>query len=181
MAPTIAKLKVVQGQVSKVTAHIEALKCQLQRLQDEEAGILNTLSDHRLVFSPFRNLPEDILREICVASVRGDTTELSYGHTPMPYVLGQICSGMRRIALTTPRIWASMSVNIIPSKRKISAEESYLILARRVIEWFERSSGLALTVIIQDASKVYEVLNNIASDPTSIVFDALLSYSPRWK
>ena len=181
MAPTIAKLKVVQGQVSKITAHIEVLKCQLQRLQDEEAAILNTLSDHCLVFSPFRNLPDDILREICVASVQDDTPELSYGHTPMPYVLGQICSGMRRIALTTPRIWASMSVNIIPSKRKISAEESYPILARRAIEWFERSGGLALTVIIQDARMVYEVLENMASDPTNIVFDALLSYSPRWK
>ncbi len=88
---------------------------------------------------------------------------------------------MRRIALTTPQIWASMSVNIIPSNRKITAEESYPILAHRAIEWFERSGRLALTVIIQDASRVYELLANMNSDPTSIVFDAILSYSPRLK
>ncbi len=185
MVPANEKLKVVQRRISKITAQIEVLKCQLQLLQDEEAAIMNTLSDHRLGFSPFRNLPEDILREICVASVQGNIPELSYGHTPMPYVLGQICSGMRRIALTTPQIWASMrcqfGVNIIPSNRKITAEESYPILAHRAIEWFERSGRLALTVIIQDASRVYELLANMNSDPTSIVFDAILSYSPRLK
>ncbi len=102
-------------------AHIEELKSQveqaeikLQRLQEERVAILDTFADHNRVFSPFRNLPEDILREICVACVQGDSIPtLAYRTTSLPYKLGQICSGMRHIALTTPLIWAYVEIDIM--------------------------------------------------------------------
>ncbi|KJA14561.1 hypothetical protein HYPSUDRAFT_150215, partial [Hypholoma sublateritium FD-334 SS-4] len=112
MAPTNANLKDVDAQISDMMAHIQALKAQveqaetkLQRLRDEEAAILETFADHRRIFSPFRNLPEDVLREICLqACVEGDMPTLSYGRRSpgLPYILAQICSEMRHIALTTP-------------------------------------------------------------------------------
>ncbi len=99
--------------------HIDALKLQIEqaenklhRLREEEAAILDVFADHDRVFAPFRKLPEDVLREICVACVQDAIPELSYGDTPMPYILGQICSGMRHVALTTPVIWASMGVDL---------------------------------------------------------------------
>ncbi|KJA17075.1 hypothetical protein HYPSUDRAFT_146945, partial [Hypholoma sublateritium FD-334 SS-4] len=116
MAPATAKLRAVEAQISETTAHIQALKSQveqaenkLQRLREEEAAILETFADHRQVFSPFRNIPEDVLREICIrACVEGDMPGLCYPMGPLPWILAQICSGLRYIALATPIIWASM-------------------------------------------------------------------------
>ena len=94
MAPADAKLEAINSQISEQMAHVEALQLQveqakikLDRLREERAAVLGTLADRDRVFSPFRNLPEDVLREICIACLQGDIPELSYGHTPMPYIL----------------------------------------------------------------------------------------------
>ncbi len=119
MAPTNEKLQDVRGQISETVAHIEALKLQvqqaeskLQRLLDDEAAMLKTSEDHRRVLSAIRIVPEDVLREICIACVEEEMPRLSYCTTPLPYVLAQISRGMRHIALATSAIWASMDVQI---------------------------------------------------------------------
>ena len=172
-------------------AHIEALKLQveqaeikLQRLREEEVAILETFADHDRVFSPFRTLPDDVLHEICAKCMQGEISRLSYGHNPMPYILSHICSSMRHVALTMPGIWASMRVDIrrIHSYRIQLREGHYAILARRAIEWFERAGDLALTVTILDSSSLSAPFNGgVDSDPTSVLFRALLSFSTRWE
>ena len=191
MAPTNAKLKDVDDKISDQIAHIEALQLQaeqakikLDRLREERAAVLETFADYRRFCSPFRNLPEDVLREICIACVQFGVPELSYGHTPMPYILSQTCGGMRHVALNTPIIWAAMSVNIRKGIQFQSIkvyEQVYAILARRAIEWFERAGALALSVIIEDADYLYTTFNTSNSDPTCLLFDALLRFSTRWK
>ncbi len=190
MVPTNADLEAVNSKMSEKTARIEEMqlqveqaKLELDRLREERAAILGAFSDRERVFSPFRNLPEDVLREVCIACLQENIPELSYGHTPMPYILGQICSGMRHVALTTPVIWAAISVDItqIASKGIMSYDKAYTTLAGRAIEWLDRAGVLPLTVIIQDASYLYEVFNDTDSDPTYLLFEALLSYSTRWK
>ncbi|KJA23694.1 hypothetical protein HYPSUDRAFT_137356, partial [Hypholoma sublateritium FD-334 SS-4] len=112
MAPISAKLRVVEAQISETTALIQALKAQvkqaetkLRRLHAQAAALSETLAYHRRIFSPFRNIPEDLLREICIQACMGNMPTLSYHVNPAPYVLSQICSGMRRIVLTTPIVW----------------------------------------------------------------------------
>ncbi len=108
MAPTKAKLKNIDDKISDQIAHIEALKLQveqanikLDRLRDERGMVLETFADYRRVFSPYRNLPEDILREICIACVQFEVPKLSYRHTPMPYILSQTCGPIdQNLALT---------------------------------------------------------------------------------
>ena len=101
MAPTSAKLKAVEGQISDTVSYIQELKSQvkqaeikLQRHHDEKAAILETSADHRRALSPFRNIPEDVLWEICVACVESDIPTLCYRHMSLPYILAQISSGM---------------------------------------------------------------------------------------
>ena len=92
---------------------------------------------------------------------------------------------MRHVALTTPNIWAAITVSVsmtqFPFHSFESYEESYAILAARAIEWLERAGVLPLTVIIQDDDSTYEALKHSDPHPTYLLFDALLSYSPRWK
>ena len=118
MAPTNAKLGVVEAQISDTMAYIQALQLQLrraeiklQRLRKEEAAILEASKDHRCVLSAVRNLPQDVLREILIACVEDKRPPiLSYHRMPLPYRLAQISSGIRRIALSTSILWASMDV-----------------------------------------------------------------------
>ena len=77
-----------------------------------------------------------------------------------------------------------MRVNIrrIHSYRIQLREGDYAILARRAIEWFERAGDLALTVTILDSSSLSAPFNGgVDSDPTSVLFRALLSFSTRWE
>ncbi|KJA19035.1 hypothetical protein HYPSUDRAFT_44699 [Hypholoma sublateritium FD-334 SS-4] len=192
MAPTNAELKSLEAHISETMARIEELESQveqaeskLQRLREEEAAILETFDNHRRVFSPFRNIPEDILREICIAVVADSVPALSSRHQtiPLPYVLSQICSGMRHIALTTPIIWASMHVKIYPISFNSLAgyERAYSALVLKANTWFERAGGLGLTVSIEDHSDPYEMSAHSQSALWESLFDTLLSYSTRWK
>ena len=185
MAPTNAKLKVVETQISDTMSHIQELKSQveqaeikLQRLQEEKASILETFADHRRVFSPFRNLPEDVLREICITCVNIDIPTLSYGSNPLPYILAQICSGMRYIALETPYIWASMKVSAFPYCYPLD-QCAYSVLASKASEWLERASGQPLTIFMEEIDRFEHGCPG--GFLSGILFDTLLSYSSRWK
>ncbi len=96
----------------------------------------------------------------------------------MPYILSQICSGMRRVVLTTPFIWASMLIHTsrIYTTRPESHPEIYAIFAQKAIEWFERAGGIGLTVIVEDVRALFDS-NGTESDPANILFNVLLSYS----
>ncbi|KJA19040.1 hypothetical protein HYPSUDRAFT_204950 [Hypholoma sublateritium FD-334 SS-4] len=192
MAPANAILNGVEVQITEMLAYIEELKSQveqaetkLQRLREEEAAILEGFADHRLVFSPFRNIPEDVLREICIqACVDGDMPRICVYAEPMPYRLAKICRGMRYIVLTTPIIWASLHVEI--NAYSFSGlkrfEQGYSAFARRASAWFERAGGLGLTVSIKECSDTHAAFEYLfQSDPSTILVNTLTSYSSRWK
>ncbi|KJA14226.1 hypothetical protein HYPSUDRAFT_49357 [Hypholoma sublateritium FD-334 SS-4] len=203
MSPTNAELKAVEDQISEATTHIRALTSQsrieqmrkqaheeafeeaegkLKRLRKEKAAILEATADHRRALSTFRNLPEDVLREICVACVEADIPKLSYRSTPLPYILAQISSDIRRIALTTPFLWASIHV-CIPTWYSFDRKRDTQIcsiLASRASEWLDRAGGSALTVFMEDPN--YEQTEDTTeSDPSHELFTTLLRYSTRWR
>ncbi|KJA19034.1 hypothetical protein HYPSUDRAFT_44697 [Hypholoma sublateritium FD-334 SS-4] len=191
MALINAKLKGVEAHISEMIAHIQELKAQVEQaetklrcLREEEASILETLADHRRIFSPFRNLPDDVLLDIFAACVEGEIPTLSFHVTPLPYTLAQISRGIRRIVLATPSIWASINIRTdFSSIDEVSADiKPYSILAAKAIEWLERAGGMSLTVYMQDPSfPCLSLLDPERSDPSCILFDTLLLYSARWK
>ncbi|KJA14219.1 hypothetical protein HYPSUDRAFT_49350 [Hypholoma sublateritium FD-334 SS-4] len=190
MSPASEKLKAVEVQISDAIAHIQALKLQieetenkLRRLCQEEAAILETSANHRRVLSTVRNLPEDVLREICIACVDSEVNvpALFYGDTPLPYRLAQISSGMRHIALTTPLIWASMNIYMDYDCDPLDYTQVCSILASRANRWFERAGGMALTVSITDTTYSYARFQDVQADSSNILFNTLFSYSTCWK
>ena len=189
MEPTNARLKTMEKEISDAKAHIQALKSQLERaetvlqhLYEQETAILETCKDHHCVLSAVRHLPEDVLREICLTCVADRIPALT-SRIPLPYVLAQISSEMRHIALTTPIIWARMKITPHFTSDNFN-KWTYMTLANRAIKWFERAAGLPLTLHMWDPTSSTSSQTRVEdgeSDPSSILFDALLSYSTHLK
>ncbi len=191
IAPATAELKSLKEQISDAVAHIQALKSQLEqteigleRLREKEAAILESTAHHRGVLSPFRDLPEDLLREICLALVEGDIPSLEfphfrYGRTLAPYLLMQICHGIRRIVLETPTIWVSIRFQIDSSCRK--DEQEFPTFLSRAKKWLQRAGGLALSISVDDLSYDSETDEDEKPNPANILIDFLLTYSTDWK
>ena len=115
MAPTGSN----EVQISQLATRIKALKANFQQadsmlesLLNEEAAIMATSAYHRRTLSSFQNMPDNVLREICLAFIGPEMPLLIPSFLPLPYTLMQISSGVRRIVLTTPFIWASIKIQI---------------------------------------------------------------------
>ncbi len=176
--------------MSETWAHICVLESQVQperedqlrRLGEQKAAILANIKDHLQVLAPIRNIPEDVLREICIACVSDEIPTLCHHTTSLPSVLAQISRGMRHIALATPIIWTRMDIQIRDYRSGKLRKETYLGLARRVQEWFDRAGGLPLTLIVRDPNR-HEYSGYSVGDlhQVKILLDTLFSYSARWK
>ncbi len=55
------------------------------------------------------------------------------------------------------------------------------ILLDGATEWLERAGRLALSVNIQYNRSLTDIFGTLDCDPTTVLFDVLLSYSTRWK
>lgn len=182
----------MHAQISEAMAYTQELKPQkstktkikLRPLRREEAVILETSANRCGVLSPIQNLPEDVIREIFAACLEDDMPILSFGVTPLPYILAQISSRIRHVALATPFIWASMNVrtNLFYFGSQQPSKKDYSMLASKVSQWFDRAGRMPLTVLMQDPNRYSAAtLGVVQSDASNILFDTFLRYSTRWK
>ncbi len=133
----------MEEEISDTISHIQDLKiagrasrnkgcCSCAKRKRRSGRLRKTIA---VSFLLYRDLPEDVLRQICIAYVADSIPTLSSDQIPLPYVLSPPnAAEMRRIVLTTPIIWARM--NVVPDFR--SDRLTYSVLASRAIEWFER-------------------------------------------
>ncbi|KJA16565.1 hypothetical protein HYPSUDRAFT_289752 [Hypholoma sublateritium FD-334 SS-4] len=123
-APEMA-LKAMRMEISQLTTR-------LKTLVDEERQLTEKLGPYRAVLSPFRALPDDILREIFLACIPTDTNPLvDPRHAPI--LLTHISRHTRHIALTTARLWVAIHVSIEHSENRIGRQIEV------VAEWIRRS------------------------------------------
>ncbi|KJA21406.1 hypothetical protein HYPSUDRAFT_42054 [Hypholoma sublateritium FD-334 SS-4] len=91
----------VDAKLSAVHETIRSMKEKLRILEREEETLLEAAEPYKRILSPFRRLPEDIIREIFSACLEpGRNPTMSNRNAPM--LLTQISSGLRQIAITTP-------------------------------------------------------------------------------
>ena len=154
-----------------------AAEIKLQRLYQIESPLYRISEAYRQVLAPIRNVPEDVIRLIFIACV--DPKNFSSGPTlslyrPLPYTLSQISSGMRRIALETPEIWATMNISV---KRTLDCTQLntwyYRELASKARQWFDRAGSLPLSVFFTDTTPSYSGVKDAAqSDPSNILLSS---------
>ncbi|KAJ7654328.1 hypothetical protein B0H17DRAFT_864853, partial [Mycena rosella] len=94
-------------ELEKTTAEILRLKAMLAPLIRKRDELTEFIDSHLALVSPARRLPDDIIREIFTATLPSD-------HQPKmtsresPLLISRICSGWRSLALSMPRLWASL-------------------------------------------------------------------------
>ena len=175
------KLAWISSEIARVKALYEELENQYKELADD-------MDAHRRLLSLLRRdlLPADVLQEIFLSCLPTSHDSI-ITKEEAPTLLTQVCGGWRRIALNTPRLWASIHIPIpsinAPIPRAPGDELLYemaldLRMTNRVTairEWLSRSNDCPLSF-------------TFGSDPTMVgpyrhcddIISLLLRQSTRW-
>ncbi|KIM41408.1 hypothetical protein M413DRAFT_52928, partial [Hebeloma cylindrosporum] len=102
------------------------------------------------ILSPARNVSEGIWSKI-FSHCLSDTSLPTVNFSEAPLLLTRVCRGWKSIAIKTPQLWSSVSVDI-PSyemRNKRSADWSDIGVSSRkamLNDWLDRSGELPLTI-----------------------------------
>ncbi|KAJ7892837.1 hypothetical protein B0H14DRAFT_2335175, partial [Mycena olivaceomarginata] len=118
-------------ELARIDEHIRELSAQRDQIQAY-------IEPYRALISHSRRLPVDILREIFVACLPANRNAVMSAREA-PLLLGRICSAWRTIALSTPRLWASLHA---PLDYILEKEPRKLA----VIEWLQRSGAAPISL-----------------------------------
>ncbi|KAK0207510.1 hypothetical protein IW262DRAFT_1469463 [Armillaria fumosa] len=148
----------------------------LESLLEEQNRAVKHISDSKLFLNPVRRLPSEILSHIFRSCLPGD--ELLYrsdevGETLTlwdslniknpPWNLSFVSSQWRQAALTTPRLWSSIRLQLPRYKSRRAS-------LYRLVTYLERSGPQNLTVVIKSET-------DMSNHP---ILPVILSTSPRW-
>ncbi|KAJ7141209.1 hypothetical protein C8R44DRAFT_974785 [Mycena epipterygia] len=126
----------------------------------------------RLSTIPILNAPTEILREIFKRCL-----DLRYPHvqpfssTEAPMLLCGVCGLWRTIAISTPELWANLSVSVGRNTAGISKPSLPLVKI-----WIERSGCQPLTLVLQDFG-----LPSGSADVASDLLDTFLPHIHKWQ
>ncbi|KAJ7662965.1 hypothetical protein B0H17DRAFT_1093092, partial [Mycena rosella] len=155
-------------QVVNITDEIERLQGLIGDLTKKRDHLNQFIDAHLALVSPARRLPEDIIAEIFTAALPSDRNAVMSG-AEAPLLLSHICSAWRRLALYTPRLWATLHIVIpfTPSKLEEMAEF--------VHTWLSRSGSLPLSISMV-RSRTAEVDLDVSK-----LLETLIRFGGRWK
>ncbi|KAJ7244913.1 hypothetical protein C8J57DRAFT_1363350, partial [Mycena rebaudengoi] len=147
---------------SKELMRLEALICELSTKRDR---LKEYIDSHQALISVPRRLPYDILQEIFLACLPSDQNP-RMDSQQAPMLLCSISSSWRKLALSFPRLWSSLAIDI---SLVLAQEENLTALA----EWLARAGAcpLSLTVsarwMFDREARNYEVLMGILEQSVS--------------
>ncbi|KAJ6524689.1 hypothetical protein DFH09DRAFT_1189260 [Mycena vulgaris] len=156
-----------QREYAELTDEISRMQQLLDELTQKRDALDNFITAHLAMVSPARRLPEDIIRDVFVACLPSHRNSLIISNES-PLLLCRICSDWRRLALSTPRLWAAVHV-VIPNEPKGQ------VLAGLLKDWLNRSGVLPLFI-----SMVFSRVCTREYDAVALALGLLTSFSRRW-
>lgn len=145
------------------------------------------IEEHNRLLTPFRRLPDDMLREIFLACLP-DAHNATMSRREAPILLGRVCSRWRTVVYATPRLWATLHVPLplpnrrsssspdITSRRTIAYHERLAIHHAAVKSWLARSGTCGLSLSFHPNSGYSPEHDLVVRD----YLNTLLSFSDRW-
>lgn len=186
--PSDVELAQIRDIIQEPTTRIASIQHEINEFRKTEASLEASVRDYRILMSPFRRLPDDVLRSIFIACliVREDRLP-TMSNKEAPILLTHVSRRWREISHTTPRLWASLHVPIPPimtmdnheDPPRFSAQKecSVKITALRVEAvdaWLKRSGACKLSISLYDGEGPFG--NGLS---TSHFFKVLLSHKDR--
>lgn len=116
----------------------------LALLSLQQAEVQRCLSGLRVLISPARKVPPELIRNIFEHCIVEEPTHISLGGNSQctSLVLGQICRGWRAVALSTSSLWSTFHVEIPQNIQDIDASR----IAKLLALWTSRSRPFPLNI-----------------------------------
>uniref|UniRef100_A0A0W0FVT8 F-box domain-containing protein n=2 Tax=Moniliophthora roreri TaxID=221103 RepID=A0A0W0FVT8_MONRR len=105
-----------EGTINPVSAYepkIRLLKAHLSSMADERSDIQHLLAVHKSLVSSIHLVPPEVWAHIFILCLP-DTRYIPWDSNFSPFIFGRVCWRWRAIVLSTPKLWASISL-LIPS------------------------------------------------------------------
>ncbi|KAJ7440783.1 hypothetical protein B0H11DRAFT_1882929 [Mycena galericulata] len=155
--PSDLEAREIRRLIQEGDAHIAEVDVEIQRT----VAALEVLRDRRDVYhqevdalhaiiSPIRRFPPEILSEVFLAGLKEAILSASYpsSHPSQPPILfGRVCSGWRRVALNTPKLWADIQLELTKPVRSGTIS--------LITDFVRRSRPLPLSIEISLSSTRY--------------------------
>ncbi|KAF7374450.1 hypothetical protein MSAN_00329100 [Mycena sanguinolenta] len=139
-------------QLARIDAQIEKMETALAQLKAQRASLKRPIDAHKVLLSPIRRIPHDVLVEIFLACLPSKHHAL-IDPTQAPMLLGRICRHWSSVAYSTPMLWRSMH---IPPPNYLHTPPNILSRLEKIVEdWLERSGTCALALSIFDPGKFF--------------------------
>ncbi|KAF5366016.1 hypothetical protein D9758_006713 [Tetrapyrgos nigripes] len=173
---SLSRLRLERDEIHQMLQHgctleseepVDQLKATLSFLKEEEKVLERLLNDHKSLLSPIRHVPAEIWMRVFICCLP-DIEYMSWtAHFP-PFILSRVCSSWRNVVLSTPQLWTSLEIQILPRPKWRSKFHMFL----------SRSGGLPLSLAIQwYPSKFYRGNDQFAQ----YIPDLVASSSQRWR
>ncbi|KAL0566168.1 hypothetical protein V5O48_015851 [Marasmius crinis-equi] len=180
-----AILRDPEKEIQMIDHEISALRARRDELQ-------HAVEPLRILLSPCRKLPDEILSEIFAQCLPEGPPSPSTKEAPL--LLTLICHNWRETALRDPRIWSALCITIPKPKNVTNSghgdtEEWLRPQMEGVMLWLERSGSLPLNLALKPAGDSWAILDFYQrssgvvgfQDPYLEFMQMLANQSPRWK
>ncbi|KAJ7892824.1 hypothetical protein B0H14DRAFT_958778 [Mycena olivaceomarginata] len=138
--PSDEEIDFIRIELVSHTQELARIDERIRELSVQRDKIQTYIDSHMVLISHPRRLPVDILREIFIACLPANRNAVISAREA-PLLLGRICSAWRTIALSTPRLWASLHA---PLDYILEKESRKLA----VIEWLQRSGAAPISLSV---------------------------------
>ncbi len=143
------------------------------------------IAPYRMILdSPFRSLPDDVLRQIFLACLPRDYVPTIDFRQP-PLLLTHISSHLRQVAFTTPRLWTAINIPILvpcltewldgrDQSRITNSMRTMNKYAWEADQWLRRTGACDVEILL------HEMGNDVVSWCIDNIFKLLIARAPQW-
>ncbi|KAF7346540.1 hypothetical protein MSAN_01882100 [Mycena sanguinolenta] len=172
--PSSEEFQCIQMDLALRAQELARLDARISDLTAQRDQLQAYVDSHKALISHPRRLPPDIVCEIFAACLPTERNAVMSAQEA-PLLLSRICSAWRTIALSTPRLWASLHV---PFEWVLLNQSRTLA----VVQWLQRSGArpISLSVTFDD----FEWADESSTDESfgrSALLRSLADFSARWR
>ncbi|KAJ6508526.1 hypothetical protein C8R45DRAFT_1208185 [Mycena sanguinolenta] len=167
--PSSEEIEIIQKYLVSHAKELARIEARIFELSAQRDKIQAYIDSHKALISHPRRLPPDILRVIFVSCLPTNRNAVMSAQVA-PLLLCRVCSAWRTIALSTPRLWASIHAPFDYVLRKESRKPA-------VVQWLQRSGAcpISLSVVFEDLRWADQ------SSSGSALLTSLAEFSARWQ